>query len=218
MCCPRGCDPIKKSKLREFFASEVITSKSISQLSSGAGWHPLVLSLALFLHLMSQSSDGSAVRSWGLLRQCGSHWTEQNLPVDKRWKGQGWQFKQIRIFKTMKRTCQNSNLNPLWELVVARPTWSLHCVTALALRDRSDRLQSSTPTWSSSFTWWAFTPANLLIYCRLVYLHMWISPVWTLKFGCFTKQRNLFHHHFPLLQPWLKENYSCLFSCLFLWK
>lgn len=126
--------------------------------------------------------------------------------------------KQIRIFKTMKRTCQNSNLNPLWELVVARPTWSLHCVTALALRDRSDRLQSSTPTWSSSFTWWAFTPANLLIYCRLVYLHMWISPVWTLKFGCFTKQRNLFHHHFPLLQPWLKENYSCLFSCLFLWK
>lgn len=137
--------------------------------------------------------------------------------MDKGWKGQEWQFKQTRIFKTLKRTCQNSNLNPLWQLLAARPTWSLHCVTALELRDRSDRLQCSTPTWPS-ITWWAFTPASVLIYCRLVYLHMWISPVWKLKFSCFTKQRSLFqspdHHHFPLLQPWLRENYSYLF----LWK
>lgn len=25
----------------------------------------------------------------------------------------GWQFKQVRLFRAMKRTCQNSNLNPL---------------------------------------------------------------------------------------------------------
>lgn len=170
----------------------------------------------------SQSSNGSALRSLRLLQQFGSHWTEQNIPMEKRWKGQGWQFKQIGVLKTMKRRCQNSNLNPLWKPPVARPTWSLHCVTALALRGRSDRLQGSTPTCSSSLTWWAFTPANVLIYCRLVYLHMWISPVWKLKFSCFMKRRSLFqspdHHHFPLLQRWLKKNYSCLFSCLFLWK
>lgn len=162
MCCPRGCDAIKKSKLREIFASEVITSKTISQLSSGAGWHSLILSLGLFLHLMIVSPVMDLL--WGLWGCCNNLEAIGQSRISQWIKGErvkSGSSNRSEYLKMMKRTCQNSNLNPLWE----RPTWSLHCVTALALRDRSDCLQCSTPTWSSSFTWWAFTSANLLIYC-----------------------------------------------------
>lgn len=49
---PKGMWSHKERPIeRVFFASEVITSKTISQCSSGAGWHSLILSLGLSLHL-----------------------------------------------------------------------------------------------------------------------------------------------------------------------
>lgn len=186
---PKGMWSHKENQIaRVFFASEVITSKAISQLSRGAGGHSLILSLGLFLQFMGVSPVTDLLWAlWGCcnnLEAIGQSRICQWIKGDRVKSGSS---EQTRTFKTNVRAkIQISTLyeNARHDLCTVGQIWS-------------------TPPWPATSTGWALTPVSLLIYCRLVYL--WISPVWSLFYEAAKPCSVSDRHHFPLLQPRLTE-------------